>query len=126
MLAKPHQRLTKYPLLLKSVLRKTYELCAKEAIITIISSMERFIHQVNACMQQRQVVDGRNDEVDKLLKEFLHLDLTVPIPGASPEETHQLLLEGQPEDEGGKGQQDGCVLLPLHGPALSDQGSEEG
>lgn len=30
----------------------------------------------------------------KLLKEFLHLDLTAPMPGASPEEIRQLLLEG--------------------------------
>lgn len=37
MLAKPHQRLTKYPLLLKSVLRKTDEPRAKEAIITMVT-----------------------------------------------------------------------------------------
>ncbi|XP_036204107.1 pleckstrin homology domain-containing family G member 5 isoform X1 [Myotis myotis] len=118
MLAKPHQRLTKYPLLLKSVLRKTDEPRAKEAVITMISSVERFIHHVNACMRQRQerqrlaavvsridayeVVEGSNDEVDKLLKEFLHLDLTAPIPGASPEETRQLLLEGSLRMKEGK------------------------
>ncbi|KAM5324131.1 pleckstrin homology domain-containing family G member 5 isoform 2-T2 [Glossophaga mutica] len=118
MLAKPHQRLTKYPLLLKSVLRKTEEPRAKEAVITMISSVERFIHQVNTYMRQRQerqrlaavvsridayeVVEGSNDEVDKLLKEFLHLDLTAPIPGASPEETRQLLLEGSLRMKEGK------------------------
>lgn len=37
MLAKPHQRLTKYPLLLKSVLRKTEEPHAKEAVITMVT-----------------------------------------------------------------------------------------
>ncbi|XP_031235464.1 pleckstrin homology domain-containing family G member 5 isoform X3 [Mastomys coucha] len=110
MLAKPHQRLTKYPLLLKSVLRKTDEPRTKEAIITMISCVESFIHHVNSCMRQRQerqrlagvvsridayeVVESSNDEVDKLLKEFLHLDLTAPMPGTSPEETRQLLLEG--------------------------------
>ncbi|KAM4872824.1 pleckstrin homology domain-containing family G member 5 isoform 2-T2 [Thomomys bottae] len=118
MLAKPHQRLTKYPLLLKSVLRKTDEAPAKEAVLTMISSVESFIHHVNTCMRQRQerqrlaavlsridayeVVEGTNDEVDKLLKEFLHLDLTVPIPGASPEETRQLLLEGSLRMKEGK------------------------
>lgn len=112
MLAKPHQRLTKYPLLLKSVLRKTDEPRAKEAVVTMvtgtairvtiwygslplpcsglepaiscpqINSVERFIHHVNACMRQRQerqrlaavvtridayeVVEGSNDEVDKV------------------------------------------------------------
>nr|KAF6379881.1 hypothetical protein mMyoMyo1_015351 [Myotis myotis] len=102
MLAKPHQRLTKYPLLLKSVLRKMDEPCAKEAVITMISSMEHFIHHVNACMQQRQVVEGSNNEVDKLLKEFLHLDLAVSIPGVSPEEARQLMLEGSLRMKEGK------------------------
>ncbi|XP_040843771.1 pleckstrin homology domain-containing family G member 5 isoform X1 [Ochotona curzoniae] len=118
MLAKPHQRLTKYPLLLKSVLRKTDEPRAREAVATMIGSVERFIHHVNTCMRQRQerqrlaavvsridayeVVEGSNDEVDKLLKEFLHLDLTAPIVGASPEETRQLLLEGSLRMKEGK------------------------
>ncbi|XP_022370025.1 pleckstrin homology domain-containing family G member 5 isoform X2 [Enhydra lutris kenyoni] len=118
MLAKPHQRLTKYPLLLKSVLRRTDEPRAKEAVVTMIDSAERFLHHVNACMRQRQerqrlaavvsridayeVVEGSNDEVDKLLKEFMHLDLTAPIPGASPEETRQLLLEGSLRMKEGK------------------------
>lgn len=118
MLAKPHQRLTKYPLLLKSVLRKTDEPRTKEAIITMISSVECFIHHVNTCMRQRQerqrlagvvsridayeVVEGSNDEVDKFLKEFLHLDLTAPMPGTSPEETRQLLLEGSLRMKEGK------------------------
>lgn len=39
MLAKPHQRLTKYPLLLKSVLRKTEEPRAKEAVVTMVTLM---------------------------------------------------------------------------------------
>ncbi|XP_017353788.1 pleckstrin homology domain-containing family G member 5 isoform X5 [Cebus imitator] len=118
MLAKPHQRLTKYPLLLKAVLRKTEEPRAKEAVVVMIGSMERFIHHVNTCMRQRQerqrlaavvsridayeVVESGSDEVDKLLKEFLHLDLTAPIPGASPEETRQLLLEGSLRMKEGK------------------------
>jgi pleckstrin domain-containing family G protein 5 len=37
MLAKPHQRLTKYPLLLKSVLRKTDDPRTKEAIVTMVT-----------------------------------------------------------------------------------------
>ena len=39
MLAKPHQRLTKYPLLLKSVLRKTEEPRAKEAVVAMVTLM---------------------------------------------------------------------------------------
>ncbi|XP_010848500.1 PREDICTED: pleckstrin homology domain-containing family G member 5 [Bison bison bison] len=90
----------------------------EEGCMEYIGSVERFIHHVNACMRQRQerqrlaavvsridayeVVEGSNDEVDKLLKEFLHLDLTAPIPGASPEETRQLLLEGSLRMKEGK------------------------
>ncbi|XP_024063585.2 pleckstrin homology domain-containing family G member 5 isoform X2 [Terrapene carolina triunguis] len=118
MLVKPHQRLTKYPLLLKSVLKKTDDPCTRDAIITMISSVERFINHVNSRMRQRQeqqrlvailsridsyeVVDGSTEEVDKLLKEFLHLDLTAPIPGTSPEDTRQLLLEGSLKMKEGK------------------------
>ncbi|NXF30430.1 PKHG5 protein, partial [Nyctibius bracteatus] len=110
MLVKPHQRLTKYPLLLKSVLKKTDDPRARDAVTTMIGYVERFIGHVNLRMRQRQerqrlatvlsridayeVVEGGTDEVDKLLKEFLRLDLTAPIPGASPEDTRQLLLEG--------------------------------
>uniref|UniRef100_A0A8C8BDE1 Pleckstrin homology and RhoGEF domain containing G5 n=1 Tax=Otus sunia TaxID=257818 RepID=A0A8C8BDE1_9STRI len=110
MLVKPHQRLTKYPLLLKSVLKKTDDPRARNAVTAMIGSVERFINDVNSRMRQRQeqqrlaailsridayeVVEGSTDEVDKLLKEFLRLDLTAPIPGTSPEDTRQLLLEG--------------------------------
>ncbi|NXV35414.1 PKHG5 protein, partial [Rissa tridactyla] len=110
MLVKPHQRLTKYPLLLKSVLKKTDDPRARDAITAMIGSVEHFINHVNSRMRQRQerqrlaaildridayeVVEGSTDEVDKLLKEFLRLDLTAPIPGTSPEDTRQLLLEG--------------------------------
>lgn len=37
MLVKPHQRLTKYPLLLKSVLKKTDDPRARDAITTMVS-----------------------------------------------------------------------------------------
>ncbi|XP_053942005.1 pleckstrin homology domain-containing family G member 5 isoform X2 [Cuculus canorus] len=110
MLVKPHQRLTKYPLLLKSVLKKTDDPRARDAVTAMIGSVERFINHVNSRMRQRQerqrlaailsridayeVVEGSTDEVDKLLKDFLRLDLTAPIPGTSAEDTRQLLLEG--------------------------------
>nr|XP_020655642.1 pleckstrin homology domain-containing family G member 5 isoform X2 [Pogona vitticeps] len=118
MLVKPHQRLTKYPLLLKSVLKKTEEPRTREAIVAMINSVERFINHVNSRMRQRQeqqrlasivsridayeVVEGSTDEVDKILKEFLHLDLTAPIRGASAEESRQLLLEGSLKMKEGK------------------------
>ncbi|NXK56008.1 PKHG5 protein, partial [Chauna torquata] len=118
MLVKPHQRLTKYPLLLKSVLKKTDDARTRDAILTMISSVEHFINHVNSRMRQRQeqqrlaailsridayeVVEGSTDEVDKLLKEFLRMDLTAPMPGTSPDDTRQLLLEGSLKMREGK------------------------
>uniref|UniRef100_A0A8C8SID3 Pleckstrin homology and RhoGEF domain containing G5 n=1 Tax=Pelusios castaneus TaxID=367368 RepID=A0A8C8SID3_9SAUR len=118
MLVKPHQRLTKYPLLLKSVLKKTDDPHTRDAIITMINSVERFINHVNSRMRQRQeqqrlvaiisridsyeVVDSSTEEVDKILKEFLRLDLMAPIPGTSPDDTRQLLLEGSLKMKEGK------------------------
>ncbi|NXJ09671.1 PKHG5 protein, partial [Odontophorus gujanensis] len=118
MLVKPHQRLTKYPLLLKSVLKKTDDARTRDAILTMIGSVEHFINHINSRMRQRQeqqrlaailsridayeVVEGSTDEVDKLLKEFLRLDLTAPMPGTSPDDTRQLLLEGSLKMREGK------------------------
>ncbi|KAM4016662.1 pleckstrin homology domain-containing family G member 5 isoform 2-T2 [Anomaloglossus baeobatrachus] len=118
MLVKPHQRLTKYPLLLKSILKKTDDHQIRESIITMINSVERFINHVNSRMRQRQeqqrlvaiisridsyeAVESSSDEVDKILKEFCKLDLTSPMIGTSPDDTRQLLLEGSLKMKEGK------------------------
>ncbi|XP_063799479.1 pleckstrin homology domain-containing family G member 5 isoform X3 [Pseudophryne corroboree] len=118
MLVKPHQRLTKYPLLLKSILKKTDDPQIRESIIVMINSVERFINHVNSRMRQRQeqqrlaaiisridsyeAVESSTDEVDKILKEFCRLDLTVPMIGTSPDDTRQLLLEGSLKMKEGK------------------------
>ncbi|XP_069466404.1 pleckstrin homology domain-containing family G member 5 isoform X2 [Ambystoma mexicanum] len=118
MLVKPHQRLTKYPLLLKSVLKKTDDSQVREAIIIMINSVERFINHVNSRMRQRQeqqrlvaitsridsyeVVDSSTDEVDKILKEFCRFDLMAPMMGTSPDDTRQLILEGSLKMKEGK------------------------
>ncbi|KAG8568650.1 hypothetical protein GDO81_014090 [Engystomops pustulosus] len=118
MLVKPHQRLTKYPLLLKSILKKTDDHQIRESIITMINSVERFINHVNSRMRQRQeqqrlaaiisridsyeAVESSSDEVDKMLKEFCKLDLTAPMIGTSPDDTRQLLLEGSLKMKEGK------------------------
>ncbi|XP_061646760.1 pleckstrin homology domain-containing family G member 5 isoform X3 [Phyllopteryx taeniolatus] len=110
MLAKPHQRLTKYPLLLKSVLKKTDELPARDVIGSMVASVEGFIDSINSHMRQRQeqqrlatisariesyeAVEGSSEEVEKILKEFNHFDLMAPMSGTSAEETRQLHLEG--------------------------------
>lgn len=118
MLVKPHQRLTKYPLLLKSILKKTDDSQVREAIHIMITSVERFINHVNSRMHQRQeqqrlvaitsridsyeVVDSSTDEVDKILKEFCRFDLTAPMMGTSSEDTRQLMLEGSLKMKEGK------------------------
>ncbi|XP_044067646.1 pleckstrin homology domain-containing family G member 5 isoform X2 [Siniperca chuatsi] len=110
MLAKPHQRLTKYPLLLKSVLKKTDEQSARDIVNSMVAAVEGFINSVDSQMRQRQeqqklatisaridsyeAVEGSSEEVEKILKEYNRFDLMAPMRGISPEETRQLHLEG--------------------------------
>ncbi|KAM9344407.1 pleckstrin homology domain-containing family G member 5 isoform 2-T2 [Pholidichthys leucotaenia] len=110
MLAKPHQRLTKYPLLLKSVLKKTDEPSARDIVNSMVSTVEGFINSVDSQMRQRQeqqklatisariesyeAIEGSSEEVEKILKEYNRFDLMAPMKGISPEETRQLHLEG--------------------------------
>ncbi|KAM9445307.1 pleckstrin homology domain-containing family G member 5 isoform 2-T3 [Clarias gariepinus] len=110
MLAKPHQRLTKYPLLLKTILKKTDEPAAKDCLLSMVASVENFINSVDSQMLQRQeqqklaaisarvesyeAVEGGSEEVERILKEFNHIDLTAPMSSVSSEETRQLHLEG--------------------------------
>lgn len=110
MLVKPHQRLTKYPLLLKTILKKTEDQASRDALNNMVACVEGFINGVDSQMRQRQeqqklaatsarvesyeAVEGASEEVEKALKEFSRIDLTAPMIGTSPEETRQLHLEG--------------------------------
>uniref|UniRef100_A0A3B5B012 Pleckstrin homology and RhoGEF domain containing G5 n=1 Tax=Stegastes partitus TaxID=144197 RepID=A0A3B5B012_9TELE len=110
MVAKPHQRLTKYPLLLKSILKRTDEPSARDAVSSMVVTVEDFINSVDSQMRQRQeqqklatisaridsyeAVEGSSEEVEKILKEYNRFDLMAPMRGVSPEETRQLHLEG--------------------------------
>uniref|UniRef100_A0AAQ4PEC1 Pleckstrin homology and RhoGEF domain containing G5 n=1 Tax=Gasterosteus aculeatus aculeatus TaxID=481459 RepID=A0AAQ4PEC1_GASAC len=110
MLAKPHQRLTKYPLLLKSVMKKTDEPSARDIVNSMVAAVEGFINSVESQMRQSQekqklatisaridsyeAVEGSSEEVEKILKEYNRFDLMAPMRGISPEETRQLHLEG--------------------------------
>ncbi|KAM8830539.1 pleckstrin homology domain-containing family G member 5 isoform 2-T2 [Synchiropus picturatus] len=110
MLAKPHQRLTKYPLLLKIVLKKTDDPSARDMVSGMVAAVERFINSVDSQMRQCQeqqklatisariesyeAVEGSSEEAEKILKEFNCFDLMSPMRGVSPEETRQLHLEG--------------------------------
>lgn len=110
MLAKPHQRLTKYPLLLRSILKKTDEPSARDTVNSMLVTVESFINSVDSQMRQRQeqqklatisaridsyeAVEGSSEEVEKILKEYNRFDLMSPMRDTSPEETRQLHLEG--------------------------------
>uniref|UniRef100_A0AAZ3RRK7 Pleckstrin homology domain containing, family G (with RhoGef domain) member 5b n=1 Tax=Oncorhynchus tshawytscha TaxID=74940 RepID=A0AAZ3RRK7_ONCTS len=110
MLAKPHQRLTKYPLLLKAVLKKTDDSSSRDAVSSMVACVEGFINSVDSQMRQREerqklatisgridsyeAVEGSSEEVEKILREFNCFDLMAPMRGTSPEETRELHLEG--------------------------------
>ncbi|KAI7794934.1 pleckstrin homology domain-containing family G member 5 isoform X2 [Triplophysa rosa] len=118
MLVKPHQRLTKYPLLLKSVLKKTDDPPTREAINKMVAAVECFINSVDSQMRQREekqklaaiasrieayeAVEGASEEVERILREYNNFDLTAPVMGVPPEETRQLLLEGPLKMKEGK------------------------
>ncbi|RXN19508.1 pleckstrin homology domain-containing family G member 5-like isoform X1 [Labeo rohita] len=118
MLVKPHQRLTKYPLLLKSVLKKTDDPPTREALNKMVAAVECFINSVDSQMRQREekqklaaiagrieayeAVEGASEEVERILREYNNFDLTAPVMGAPPEEIRQLLLEGALKMKEGK------------------------
>lgn len=82
MLAKPHQRLTKYPLLLKAVLKKTDDSSSHDAVSGMVACVEGFINSVDSQMRQREeqqklaaisgridsyeAVEGSSEEVEKV------------------------------------------------------------
>ncbi|XP_025016475.1 uncharacterized protein LOC107361773 isoform X2 [Tetranychus urticae] len=110
LLVKPMQRLTKYSLLLKAILKKTDDDDQKAALKSMNYSVEKFVCQVDACLRRRHdmeklasivsriesydALDSSNDEVEKVLKEFTRLNLTCPMPGCLSSRIRQLLLEG--------------------------------
>ncbi|XP_039619609.1 pleckstrin homology domain-containing family G member 6 isoform X1 [Polypterus senegalus] len=110
MLARPHQRITKYPLLLKSILKRVEETETRDALQNMINKVEEFLHHINSKMQLHEehqklaavaqridsydVVETIGEEVDKHLREFSTLDLTAPMQAVGSQHVRQLLLEG--------------------------------
>ncbi|XP_022246496.1 pleckstrin homology domain-containing family G member 5-like isoform X2 [Limulus polyphemus] len=111
-LVKPMQRLTKYTLLLKAILKKTDDEEQVCPLIEMIKSMESFVQTVDSIMLRQNekkrlasiinridsydVIDSNNEELDKAMREQgnLHLDLTCPMPGCVTQLTRQLVKEG--------------------------------
>uniref|UniRef100_A0A4W3H2M8 DH domain-containing protein n=1 Tax=Callorhinchus milii TaxID=7868 RepID=A0A4W3H2M8_CALMI len=82
MLVKPHQRLTKYPLLLKAILKHTQQPSVRDTLTQTIAVVERFIGDINTWMRRREerkellllsariqaydVVESGNEEVERV------------------------------------------------------------
>ncbi|XP_058414985.1 pleckstrin homology domain-containing family G member 6 isoform X1 [Diceros bicornis minor] len=128
LLIKPHQRITKYPLLLQAVLKRTPEARAQEALHAMIAAVESFLRHVNKQVRQGEeqeslvaaaqrigpyeVLEPSSEEVEKNLRPFSTLDLTLPMLGVAPEHTRQLLLEGPVRvKEGREGKLDVYLFL---------------
>ncbi|MBZ3876446.1 Pleckstrin homology domain-containing family G member 6 [Sciurus carolinensis] len=109
LLIKPHQRITKYPLLLQAVLKRSPEAQAREALDAMVA-MESFLRHINGQVRQGEeqeslvaaaqrignyeVLEPSSEEVEKNLRPFCTLDLMSPMLGVGLEHTRQLLLEG--------------------------------
>ncbi|KAM5262944.1 pleckstrin homology domain-containing family G member 6 isoform 2-T2 [Ctenodactylus gundi] len=128
LLIKPHQRITKYPLLLQAVLKRTPEGRAQEALYTMVGLTESFLRHLNGQVRQGEdqeslmavaqrigpyeVLEPPSEEVEKSLRPFCTLDLMSPMLGVSPEHTRQLLLEGPVRvKEGREGKLDAYLFL---------------
>uniref|UniRef100_A0A5S6QGL7 DH domain-containing protein n=1 Tax=Trichuris muris TaxID=70415 RepID=A0A5S6QGL7_TRIMR len=111
LLAKPMQRLTKYPLLLKAVLNNSTETADVQSLRVMIEKAEEFASRVNVelcfkqhydalcsimqCIDSYEVVDSANDELEKLIKEFALVDLTSPMPGCRQGLLRRHLIRGE-------------------------------
>ncbi|XP_076593843.1 uncharacterized protein plekhg6 [Chaetodon auriga] len=108
MQAKPHQRITKYPLLLKAVLKTTQDPDVQHTLRRILSSVNSFLDSINDYLRQKDEelalsisaqrvegyeVEGINEDIDKHVREICQFDLTCPIRGVGPEVVRKLLLE---------------------------------
>ncbi|XP_045443617.1 pleckstrin homology domain-containing family G member 6 isoform X2 [Pipistrellus kuhlii] len=128
LLIKPHQRITKYPLLLQAVLKRTPQAQARQALNDMITAVESFLRHINKQVRQGEdqenlvaaaqrigpyeVLEPSSEEMEKNLRPFSNLDLMSPILGVAPEHTRQLLLEGPAKvKEGREGKLDVYLFL---------------
>ncbi|XP_035018485.2 uncharacterized protein plekhg6 [Hippoglossus stenolepis] len=108
MQAKPHQRITKYPLLLKAVLRNTQDPHVQHTLRGMLSSVNSFLESINDYLKLKDEelalsisaqrvegyeVEGISEEIDKNVREICRFDLTCPVRGVGPGVVRRLLLE---------------------------------
>uniref|UniRef100_A0A671DLZ4 Pleckstrin homology and RhoGEF domain containing G6 n=1 Tax=Rhinolophus ferrumequinum TaxID=59479 RepID=A0A671DLZ4_RHIFE len=128
LLIKPQQRITKYPLLLRAVLKRSPEERAHRALTSMIAAVESFLQHINKQVRQGEeqdnlvaavqrigpyeVLEPSSEEMEKKLRPFSSLDLMSPMLGVAPEHTRQLLLEGPVRvKEGREGKLDVYLFL---------------
>ncbi|XP_014280646.1 pleckstrin homology domain-containing family G member 5 isoform X3 [Halyomorpha halys] len=108
-LVKPMQRLTKYSLLLKAILKHTTLLKQKENLELMIERIDSFVNNVNTTLKQKEdieslrsiiariesydVVETKDEDLEKLIKPHNELDLQKPMPGCNPLHKRQLIAE---------------------------------
>ncbi|KAM6936738.1 uncharacterized protein plekhg6 [Lycodopsis pacificus] len=108
MQVKPHQRITKYPLLLKAVLKNTQDPHEQHTLRRMLSSVNTFLQSINDHLKLKdekhalnisaQRVEGYeveriNEDIDKHVRDICQFDLTCPIRGVGPKVVRKLLLE---------------------------------
>ncbi|XP_051920977.1 uncharacterized protein plekhg6 [Hippocampus zosterae] len=108
MQAKPHQRITKYALLLKAVLKTTQEPPVQRSLRGMLSSVNTFLESINDYLRLKDEeaalslsaqrlegyeMEGISEEIDKHVREICQFDLTCPIVGVGHGIVRKLLLE---------------------------------
>lgn len=108
-LAKPMQRVTKYPLLLKAILKKTQSNDVQEQLTAIIEGAEQLVQAINLAMHNNEEL-AKVREVsqritsynmgdfprgwEEFLQPYMRLDLMAPMPGIDRMHHRKLLLDG--------------------------------
>ncbi|XP_077454662.1 pleckstrin homology domain-containing family G member 5 isoform X2 [Stigmatopora argus] len=108
MQAKPHQRITKYSLLLKALLKTTQDPRVQLGLRGMLCSMNGFLVSINEYLRLKDQdaalaisaqrldgyeVEGINEEIDKHVQDICQFDLTSPMRGVGRGVVRKLLLE---------------------------------
>lgn len=109
-LVKPMLRLTKYSLLLKAILKKTDCEEQRRGLDFMIRKVDEFVVNVNSKCRERHehdrlkaiidrmdtydVVESKDEDLEKMIKIHNDLDLTRPMPDCPPSQRRYLLYEG--------------------------------
>lgn len=129
LLVYPMQRLTKYPLLLSAVAKKTTDERSKTLIQARADEVDHFIRRINHEVTRHQEkckldnaltrIEGYEgasipsgcDELSKLTEEHSFLDLAAPMPFAKAQQSRWLLYEGAMKIRDTEGRIDAYIFL---------------